>query len=644
MSRRLLVALLLAAACVPLGRGAARAAEYTMETVARYAVVDGAAAIEVSVEAVFTNTLPDPPGQLSGFDRIDFAVHPGASDVRAQDATGPLGVEVEERDGFEVVSVKARARVRYNASVSFTLSYRLTDDAATGVHLRPQVVKFPVWGFGTSGEVAVELPAGYAVDIVGEPLTAAAEGGATRWASGPIADPSAWLTVVTASRPAEFATYSQSVALASGTADLQVRAWVGDEAWGERMLALLVRALPVLEAEIGLPYARFGPLVVTEAVFGEPASAAPASPSAEILVAFDEADFTVLHQAAHVWIGEQLAAERWIREGLASHVAARAAAGLDVPLPYAPADRAIELADHAFPLVEWGSEPSTHGADAYAYAASWAFVDRIGTTVGEAHLFQAIGRIAAGIGAYDPPDTAGNPSGLPGAPVDTRRFLDQLAVVSGVDLGDAFGDLALGPAAEVELVHRAGARDGYEQLLAAAGDWGAPDPIRAAMTEWRFADAAPAIAAARAWLAERDELIARIAAGGLATPDRLRQRYVIGGGGPEATAELNAERVVVDAFNEVRSRVNAPRWPIEAIGLIGTDSPESRLGEASVAFTAGELTIAAETLDALLLQLNRANSDGLLRLAALALGLGMTALAATASIRRRRGSHYTAAP
>jgi hypothetical protein len=644
--RRLARALALALLLMPsLPPGATQAAEYQMATVARYVVDPAAAEIAVTVEVTFTNSTPNPPGQLSAFDRIDLAIHNGASQVSAQDAKGPLTVDLVTRDGAQVASVRPRARVRYNRSVSFTLSYRLVDGAATGVHVRPEVVKFAAWGFGTSSEVTVELPASYQVRADGDPMVIDAAGGVTRMTSGPIPAPDRWLALVTGSRPSAYATYSASVALASGTVDLQVRAWVGDAAWGRRTLATLEDGLPMLEQAIGLPYPRVGPLVVTEVIGGEGSAGQPPTPAAEIQVAFDASAFTLLHQAAHVWIGEQLAADRWIREGLASHEAERVASSLGQPLPYDPAVRAGELASDASPLLGWGTEPGGAASDAYAYAASWAFVDQIATDVGEAHLAQALRRIVAGVSAYDPidPDPL-PPTGLRFAPMDTRRFLDQLAEVSGVDLSDLFGQVVLGPQAGLELARRRAARDAYERLILAAGDWGAPDPIAAAMADWRFDEARAAIEDASAWLVGRDALIAKVAAAGMTTPDRLRERFAAGGGGPDAQAELAAESAVVDADLDLQRRATAPRGPLETIGLFLAEDPRQLLAEAAMQFRAGDLRAAAGSLDAAEMQLNRAPTNGVVRIASAGVLLAVIGLVGSLTARRRGGSHYTSVP
>jgi hypothetical protein len=257
----------------------------------------------------------------------------------------------------------------------------------------------------------------------------------------------------------------------------------------------------------------------------------------------------------------------------------------------------------------------------------------------------ALRRIVAGIPAYDPINPDASAVADPRfAAVDTRRLLDQLAAVSGTDLANLFGQAAFGPDAAVELTQRGTARRAYERLLAAAGDWGAPDPVRSAMDGWRFDEARSGIDVARAWLEARDGLVAHIAAAGLATPQRLRDRYTVAGGGAEASAELEAERAIVARYVALKDRIEGPLDPLESIGLFAASDPGETLAEAAAAFGTGDLQSAAAALDRLELRLNRAPSDGAVRLASAAVLVALVGLGAGAAVRRRAGSHYTAAP
>jgi hypothetical protein len=624
---------------------AAGVAEYRMATVVHYTVDPVAGAIGVAVAVDFTNILPNPLGAVSGFDRIDLALHDGASQVAAADAKGSLAVSIGSRDGVAVASVTPRSRVRYQQSVAFTLSYRLKDGSAPDVHVRADVAKFEVYGFGTSSHVTVDLPPSYQARADGSPMVANAEGGVVRLTSGAIGEPDSWLALVTASRPTPYRTHAASVALASGTVDLQVRAWTSDAGWGERTLAMLVAALPRLEEAIGLPYPRVGPLVVTETVGAEGSAQEPLSSGAEVQVGFDELPFMLLHQAAHLWINEGLASDRWIREGLASHYAARVAVQLGEPVPYDPTVRASELASTGQPLSAWGTGDPGMAGDAYPYAASWAFVERITRAVGEAHLSEALRRVVAGMSAYDPapPDPpAAAAHGF--TPVDSRRMLDQLAAVSSADLVGQFGEAVLDPVAAGELASRTAARADYRKLSEAAGDWGIPDPIRAAMAAWRFDVARPAIAAAEAWLAARDTLLSRIARAGLTTPSELRARFAADGGGADARTELDAERAVVDSYIAQQKRAVAQGGPLDKVGMFAADDPSQLLAAAKSSFGRGDLRAAAEVLDRLALQLDRAPTNGVVRIASGVVLLLVIGLIVGRTVRRRGGSHYTAAP
>jgi hypothetical protein len=632
----------------PLGVGTVRAAEYTMTTVARYDVRPDDREVDVSVEVTFKNTTPNPSGQFSIFEVIDLGVHDGARGAAARDADGALTVSVAQRGGVTVASVRLRAGVRYSEDATFTLTYEIPDGSSSSVRIRPSVVIFPAWSFGTSGRVSVTVPATFEVAVDGDELVAERDG--ERWIlrSDAIADPTGWLAQVTASGPASHVTLTDGVPLASGTVDLQVRAWADDEAWGERVLALVADALPRLEAEIGLDYPEVGPLVVSESLPGpDDALGEPASSGAEIVAGYSEPDFTLLHQLAHVWLGERLVGDRWIREGFASRAAA-AVAGDEVTLPFDPEARMDELAADAFPLVSWGAGASTPAQDGFAYAASWAVAEELAGLVGEDGLRLAWQRIAAGIGPYEPvSDELPVATDRPLTPIGARALLDQLEAVSEADLAPIFAERVFDEDAAADLEARDAARRAYDELLAAAASWGAPDPVRLSMAAWRFDDASAQIDEALDWLADRDALAAAVEGAGLALPARLRDRYVTAGGGPDARAELAAEVAVVDSYRSGADRAAVERSILEQVGLLGGREPESLLAEARDLFAAGDLRGAADATAEARARLDSATSDGIVRLVSVVV-LAAALLLLAVWLARRRGrrsaTRYTAAP
>jgi hypothetical protein len=628
----------------------AQAAEYTMKTAATYEIAPGEGNVRVSIDVTFRNTTPDPPGQFSVFPTIDLAVHEGARNVRAEDGRGRrLQTTLQDRGGVNVASVQPRPPVRYRDSARFTLSYTLDDGATTDVRIRPSVVIVPVWSFGTQGSVTVRLPSDYEVLVDGDSLHAEQDGSAWQLESGAVSDPSRWLARVTATLPSSYVTVERQVSLSQGTVDVQVRAWSDDSAWGRRTLRLLTDALPRLDEAIGLPYGPTGPLVIVESL---PESGAvlrePAASDVDIAIGYTEPAFTVLHQVAHLWLPATLAADRWMREGFASHAAAQVATALDVDLPFDPEQAANDRRQDAFPLISWGVGQATAAQEHYADAAAWAAVDDIAGEVGEDSLRLAWQRMAAGLDGYQPPFDS-----VPAAPVaatvpaDSRHLLDQLDAVSEADVVPTFRRWILDAGSVGQLPARREARLAYGDLEATAGDWGVPDPVRLALAGWRFDDARAAIAEATDWLADRDALLARIGRAGLVAPERLRAEYERGGGSQAARRELDAEAAVVAAYVAARERAAADRSPLEEVGLLGGRGPDAMLTEAQSLFADGDLVGAADLSASASHRLERAATDGVVRLLAVLVLAGVLLMVSVRQARRRGAAgtdRYTARP
>ena len=640
-ARLLVTGALLLGSFAPVVAPPARADEhYTMETRASYAVRPDDGVVDVTVAIDFTNTTPDPAGQFSVFEEIKIAVHDEATEVSAEDGEGELEVAVSVEDDVNVATVALRDDLRYEETAEVVVTWTLADSEDPQLRVRPSVVVFPAWGFGTSSEVRVDVPGGYEVRVDGDPLTADGD----TLVSGPIEDPSQWLALVIAAQPVEYANFDSTVPLGGGTADLRVRAFADDEAWGERTSALVSGALPLIEEEVGLPYPRIGQLIVTETVssggsgFGEPPTT-----GTEIAVAFDQPPFTALHQVTHVWLSPALIDVRWLREGLTSHVAARVSDSLDVERPFEPSERAAELADAAFALDAWSADAGPDG-EAYGYAASWAFVSELESTVGGEAIRTVLARVAAGVGPYQSADVepAPLPDGVaaPATALTTRSFLDHLEIVSGQDVGDAFAATILTEGDVALLPERAEARAAFAELVEAGGSWQAPDPVHGAMTAWQFADARAQIAEAAAWLERRDDLLAAMEDVGLAAPDRLKQAYRTYGGGAEAVDELEAEQAVVDAYADAAAEVNAERSFIGRIGLIGGPDPSVQLNLASGRFADGDLRGAIEAVTEAQRIVASAETGGVVRVAS-AFVVALLVLALAVLLFRRR-STYTA--
>jgi hypothetical protein len=628
----------------------ARAAEYTMTTDASYEIEPGAGRVRVSVDVTFKNTTPNPPGRFSVFPTIDLAVHDGAKNVRAENGRGRrLRTTVERRGGVTVASVQARPPVRYRDVQHFTVTYTLADGASQDVRIRPSVVIVPIWSFGTEGTVTVRLPSDYEVLVDGDALQAEEDGDRWQLESGQVSDPSRWLARITATLPSSYTTASRQVALSGGSVEVQVRSWSDDPRWGRRTLSLLTDALPRLDEAIGLPYRPTGPLVIVESLpEADAVLREPAASDVDIAIGYTEPAFTVLHQVAHLWLPPTLAADRWTREGFASHAAAQVARAMDVELPFDPERAAQSLEDDAFPLISWGVGQASPAQQRYAYAAAWVAADAIAEAVGDDALRLAWQRIAAGLDGYRPPfDEVPTAPVAATVPADSRHLLDQLQAVSDADVVPIFRRWVLDEESAAQLTARRDARAAYDELVATAGEWGTPDPVRLALAGWRFDDAREAITEATDWLTDRDALLARVAAAGLTAPERLRAEYERGGGSEAARRELDSETAVVEAYEAGRERAGGDRSPLEEVGLLGGTEPEAMLAQARSLFADGDLVGAAALSADATDRLDRAATDGVVRIFSVLVLGGVLLLVGVRQARRRGGAgadQYTAAP
>lgn len=612
---------------------------YTLATEALYLVDPRAGRIDVTIDASFTNTVPDPPGRYTIFTEALLAIHDGASEVRASDAAGPLAATAGDREGAYVTTVTLRTPIRYGETATFSVTYALVDGATPGVRIRPPGTVFTAWGFGTTSSVTVEFPEGYDIDVQGDELTPAPALDLTRLESGAIDNPGSWAAVVTAGRPGSFVTLRATVGLESATADVRVDAWAEDEEWGHRTLALLVNGLPVLERLIGLPYEQSGPLTVTESVSRSETSfeAQPVS-GAEIFLGFDQPPFTALHEAAHIWIGPREIQSRWVYEGFASHFAAQAGAELAIDPAFDPVAVRTENSALAFPLEDWPPlGESTDDLDRYGYPASWALANEIAQRTGPDLLREVLRGVVAREPAYRPTGDASLVDTATSARVDGRRFLDHLEEVTEVTFDDLFARDVFGPEAAPVLEERRRAREALHQLEVAADGWGAPTPVLEAMNRWDFDVALREIPRAVDWLRERDAFTADLRAVGLALPEGLRETYAGGGGDDEAYAELDAQRAVLAAYRAARAELDEPATALERVGLLALPEPEAQLDLAARFFETGEIETASAGISLARDTAGRAALVGALRIATVLVlaVLTVVVLAATAAQGRR---------
>jgi hypothetical protein len=401
---------------------------------------------------------------------------------------------------------------------------------------------------------------------------------------------------------------------------------------------LLGASLPLLGTEIGLAWPDAAtPLTVQEAVSRSTGGyAGRYDPAAGLVeIAYYADDFVIFHEAAHAWFNGSLLADRWTNEAFASYYATRVAADLEHKIE---ADKLTDAMLAArIPLNGWGPVGSEDQAqEAYAYAASLTLAKAIAERAGDDGLRAVWTDAASGVGAYQP--VGGDVETVEGPP-DWRGLLDLLEARTDATYDDLWRDWVARPTDLVLLDARSAARARYDEVVAAAGDWRLPEPVRDAMRAWRFDDATALLDSAQATLDARADLSAAADAAGLVAPDSLRLAFEDNDGFDDATAEVTAERAIIERYVAAVGLRPIDPSPLVALGLWGT-TPESDLAVARDAFARGDLEAAADgAADAAAIWASaesigqsRAISIVLLVVAAL---LGLVVLVAATRRRRR---------
>jgi hypothetical protein len=564
--------------------------DLTLVADTRYNVQPDRALVHVTVDLVATNHLRDTAKVGYYFDHALLAVLPGTSGFRLTSAAGRPSVAVTKRlASYTLLQLNFGRRLFSGKSATLKLQFDLPDPGgipSRDVRIGPSLVSFPVWAFASpstsGGSVTVVFPAGYTIGLeagnLPPPTTDTA--GRVTYSSGQLSDPLGFFAYFVGDKPGSYRD-TKLVAHVGGTAaQLTIRAWPDDSAWGRRVGSLFERGLPVVAELVGLPWERPDGLVIQEGVSRTTGGYAGLfDPSAgRIEVAYYADAFVVLHEASHAWFNGTLLADRWANEAFASYYALAAAGQLNEK---ATGDRLTpELQKSRIALNAWGGvgrdSPSTED---YAYAASLQLATEIAARAGPDGL-RAVWAAAA-------QQTDGSP--------DWRGLLDLLEERTGKRYDDLWRTWVVRDNEVALLAARASARADRASLAAAADPWSVPRSIDDALHAWQFERATNLIAGARTVLGRRDEIQQQASDAGLTLPGRLKAAFESSDGVAAATSEADAEQAAMRSIAAAAAARPATPGPLDQFGLLGA-APEEALAAARSAFSAGDL--AAATRDA----------------------------------------------
>ena len=667
LSRRLLplVFALVAATgllTAPAGAAEVRAAapDLTIVTDATYEVQPEKHRVQVTVDMVLTNHLHDTATRRYYFDHAFIAVLPAASDYKLTwSGSGKPAVAVSKKtDKYTRPGPDARGAhlQRRDRQVPTALLPRRSGRRGhPGRPGRGRSRILPGLGLRDQFDRGQHRPGGLPRRVRDRGRRPAAS--RTRRRTPPDAScsrPRRWPSRSTSSPtwsaigPGAFAVQSVTTQVGSQPVEVNIEAWPDDKPWSDRVAGLVRRGLPALAARIGQPWPRKAGLVIEESVARSTGGYAglydPDAGSVEIAYFAD--DPVVLHESAHAWFNGSLLADRWANEAFASYYGFATAADLGIegkPDALTPALEAARI-----PLNAWGAVGREDSkTEDYAYAASLVLARAIAERAGDDGLKQVWADATAHVGAYQPPAGTGDaaptaPETVDGPP-DWRGLLDLLDSHTGKSFEDLWRTWVTRPSDEPLLDARRAARAQYDQVVAKAGDWRLPRPVRDAMRAWQFDDATALLRDASGVLEERSAVEAAAAKSGLTAPTTLRTAFETPGGFGAASQEATAERAAIDRYDAaVESRIAAPD-AFQTLGLWDA-TPESSLAESRDAFAAGDLARSVRAAGAAAAAWSSAAEIG--RARAISIGAGTLAIllalimvvAVVRGLRRRRAA------
>ena len=613
---------------------------------------EGFALVTVNVTA--TNVTPETATQRFFYDGITLPIPVGATSVSASSGGAALAVTLQPGDEIaQRADVTFGTNLFYQQTYQFTLSFLMSDaggEPERETWIRSRFVAFPVWSYGTSGgsgaSIEVLLPPGFDVLIPYGEMEVIESDTATRVVATGI-DPATFVAYVSAERGGERTRTEVELEMGEGPVELRFHAWPDDPDWTDRQADILGRGLPLLEAEIGLPYPIDGALNVSEHAYqhlGDYAGFFIAGVDS-IEMRFDADAFTALHEAAHVWFNAGLAEDRWLLEGFASYYGEVVGRALEEELVMH--ELSDEIRDAAFPLTQWDEVGAADRAEEeFGYAASHALAREIAELAGAEVLRTVWQQADAEELAYGRHPDEGGPMRV-GNPDDWRQFLDLLENASDRDFDPLWREWLLTDRQAEELAARHEARKTYEATESMLGEWLMPASTRRDMEAWEFDEATDELARVDELIEDHATLVDRAGALSMAPSGEVGDR--LGSDGIDGAAdELDRQDEALGVLEIATARLADERELVEEIGLLWQADPAAGLESARAAFEAGDEEEAIRQAGAAAELASSAADEGRTRIAVAGGGilfldaLAMAGLAALLRRRRRRFAGTTA--
>ena len=561
-----------------------------------YALDPEAGRVHVAIEVTETDLKPNTAQFEYFYTSFGFALQPGASAVRVSGGSA-YRVTTKKRDGYVEAQVSIGKALFYKRSTTFTIRYDLVGGkprSDTPTRVGAAYSTFGVWAWGDTGRSSVEVrtPAGFDTRFNGDTMSVTSSATTGQILRAKPTDPSKFFTIITAE---DADAYAETRLSLEGGVEIVVQSWPEDTRWKTETTDTLRKVFPGLRTLIGLDWPVAHDLDVRERYTPDLEGYAGffVTDEQRIDVSEDLDPVTIVHEASHAWLNDDLFLERWIYEGLAQEYAWRALGGAGLENGDDPTKP--DLKDPGFVDLEIWTHPGvikdqeTDDRERYGYEAAFWVIHAIAESAGADGMRDAFAKARASVTAY--PGAGAPETVITGD--SWRRLLDLAQPLDQPDpaaIEETMRVFVLGSTEETELADRHAARDAYRALLERGRDWLPGLSVRGPMGDWDFDKATTRMAEATALLDLRDQVATAAQALGVEPNDALRTAYETAKDGlTDATALAMAQLDALAALDDARAKVEGAPDLLTQVGLLG-QTPSTAYDAARAAFVAGNTT------------------------------------------------------
>lgn len=481
----------------------------------------------------------------------------------------PVTQEATKDPSTALATIRFPSNLLYGQSRTITVSFVLEGEkprSKNQTRVGPGYATFAVYGPGDAGQNTVEvvLPASMSFDATTDAFDAGKGSRTVTYTATAGTEGSGFWAMVSA-RDLDIAS-TKTVQV--GDQDVEVLAYRDDKRWLRFVASQMTSGVPTLEQLVGTPWPG-GLTTVREDrsvnVRGYDGWFDSAENSIVIGEGLDQE--LLFHELLHAWASPSSLEERWLYEGIAQDLAARAVTATgDKPGRRQPVSATSK---QAVPLNTWDEAAGrAQPADRYGYPASYRAMTELLDGMDDDTRRTVLAAAITGQSAYGVPGELGLTTRVTG----WQRFLDLVQVVGHNDGAPrTFTTWVVTPEERHQLRGRQDALAAYQALDDADGSWLPPFGIREAMTYWEFyqaqqaltrvADLGPAAVAVQE-AAQRHDMKVPAAVVGLYQDADSPSAY------DALAATLPKAATAVDAVGAADAAADDSRNPVAALGAL----------------------------------------------------------------------------